>query len=172
MSQLTDAIKSLKPAERLKAFIFLAVLTSATAITTVYLKTDDCSDTANNYNGCIENYSKVQTFANSCMQESNRKTGDLIVLAGIIDSLQRCKAIQYTTTSTSTIAANRRTAYEITNDTVLVNANVRFPVTETDENTSSDRTKIVKTQTTISLPNNQKKLVDSAKNILQKYRRQ
>ena len=174
MTELFQVIKTLKPSQRLYGFLFLVLITSATAIITSYLKTDDCGEFANNYNDCVTNYTKSQEFVNNCMNESNQKTNDLIVLAGIIDSIRLCKTIQYTTITTENhpIKLDR---YENVVSSVQMSDSSGVvhevnPVVR-ENLTPIDRTKIKKIETIVPIPATQKKYIDSASSILNKYKK-
>lgn len=62
MSQFAEAIKTLKPSQRLYGFLFLVFITSTTAIITSYFKTDDCRSLMEENIRMHEDFSKISSI--------------------------------------------------------------------------------------------------------------
>jgi hypothetical protein len=83
MSQLFQVIKSLNPTQRLGAFVFIALLTSFTAILTVYLKSDECSSLAEENVRMHEDFAKISKL----LRELRMEKDDIPAESPLVDSL-------------------------------------------------------------------------------------
>lgn len=159
-----EVIKNLKPAHRLQAFFFAAFLTTASAILTVYLKTDDCSGLAKQYEVLVKNYTETMAINNTLIESNNKKDRDMIAIKNLLDEMNNIKP---ESTSHTTIKTNEKvyavvkdSSSGIDNDGIVVSAMVRPLPSE----------KIIETKTTITkIPEKQKLLIESIQGILKKY---
>lgn len=163
-----EVIKNLKPAHRLQAFFFAAFLTTASAILTVYLKTDDCSGFAKQYEVLVKNYTETMAINNTLIESNNKKDRDMITIKNLLDEMGNIKP---ETTTRTTIRSNKK-AYAVIKDNgagsssgagdgeIVVSAMVR-PIPQE---------KVIETKTTITkVPEKQKRLIESIQDILKKY---
>jgi len=86
-----EVIKNLKPVHRLQAFFFAALLTTASAIITVYLKTDDCSGLAKQYQVLVKNYTETMSINNTLIESNNKKDRDMIAIKNLLDDMGNIK---------------------------------------------------------------------------------
>lgn len=161
-----EVIKNLKPAHRLQAFFFAAFLTTASAILTVYLKTDDCSGFAKQYEVLVKNYTETMAINNTLIESNNKKDRDMITIKNLLDEMNKIKP---ETTTHTTVRSNER-VYAVAKDDgfgsgagdeeIVVSAMVKPLPSE----------KIIETKTTITkVPEKQKHLIESIQGILKKY---
>jgi hypothetical protein len=162
-----EVIKNLKPAHRLQAFFFAAFLTTASAILTVYLKTDDCSGFAKQYEVLVKNYTETMAINNTLIESNNKKDRDMITIKNLLNEMNKIKP---EITTKTTIRSNER-VYAVVkdsgvgsapedNDGVVADAMVKSLPTE----------KVIETKTTvIKVPEKQKQIIDSIQNVLKKY---
>jgi hypothetical protein len=182
--ELIQVIKSLKPAERLKALIFVALITSATALITSYLKTDDCSQISKQYESALNSYSNTMRITNDCINESNRKTGELVVLSKILDSISKTKGLEYypelitRNSRTDNFIVERKPASikdqssggSVMVDTIMVSAKVMIDPKDTVKITKREKS-VTSKRVSVNITEKQKKLIDSANKILEKYKK-
>jgi hypothetical protein len=164
-----EVIKNLKPSHRLQAFLFAALLSTASAVLTVYLKTDDCSGLAAQYQVLVKNYTETMAINNTLIESNNKKDRDMIAIKNLLDEMDNIKP---ETTTKTTVRSNER-VYAVVKDEgsngmgggsnsgVVSDAMVR-PI---------PKEKIIETKTTITkVPDKQKQLIDSIQNILKDYK--
>ena len=163
-----EVIKNLKPTHRLQAFLFAAFLSTASAVLTVYLKTDDCSGLAGQYQVLVKNYTETMAINNTLIESNNKKDRDMINIKSLLDEMGRIKP---ETTTKTTVRTNER-VYAVVNNSgvggspkddngVVVEAMVKQLPPE----------KIIETKTTITkVPEKQKQLIDSIQNIVKNYK--
>ena len=153
-----DAIKNLKPAHRLQAFLVVVILSTLSSVATAYMSTDDCSGLANQYNVLIKNYTETLSLNNQLVSDNNQKQKDFMLIKKMLDSVYNIEpeVISKTTVKhkkePNLINHNEISHY---NDTIVVAA-YKPEIIETTN------TKTVKTETTIS------KIGDKHKNYLNK----
>ena len=160
-----EAIKNLKPAHRLQAFLFVALLTTTSAILTIYLKTDDCSGLAKQYEVLVKNYGETMSINNTLIESNNKKDRDMITIKNLLDEMGNIKPESVTKT---TITANDKVYAVIKedgvgsgDDEIVVSAMVKPLPSE----------KIIETKTTITkVPEKQKLLIESIQDIVKKYK--
>ena len=171
---LIQVIKSLKPAERLKALIAIAIITSVTALLTSYLKTDDCSQISSQYESALNSYSKTMKITNECIDESNRKTQELVTLSKILDSLSKIKMLEYSELKTSSRNQEIYPYVELVKDSILIGNNSDtsgIVVSEDKKPKIKKRKSRINTEIkSVNITESQKKLIDSANKILEKYK--
>lgn len=163
-----EVIKNLKPTHRLQAFLFAAFLSTASAVLTVYLKTDDCSGIAKQYEVLVKNYTETMAINNTLIESNNKKDRDMINIKNLLNEMGKIKPEIITKT---TVRTNEQ-VYAVRNESgmggspnndngVVAEAMVR-PL---------PREKVIETKTTITkVPEKQKQLIDSIQNILKNYK--
>lgn len=82
-----DAIKNLKSAHRLAAFILVVIIPTLSAIVTTYLSTDDCNSLATQYNSLVKNYTETLSVNNGLIKDNNQKQKDFILIKKYLDSI-------------------------------------------------------------------------------------
>jgi hypothetical protein len=164
-----EVIKNLKPTHRLQAFLFAALLSTASAVLTVYLKTDDCSGLAGQYQVLVKNYTETMAINNTLIESNNKKDRDMIAIKNLLEEMGKIKS---ETTTKTTVRSNER-VYAVVRDersngmgsssdsSVVAHAMIR----------PTPKEKIIETKTTITkVPEKQKQLIDSIQNILKDYK--
>ncbi len=161
-----EAIKNLKPTDRLKAFLFAVLLSTTSAMLTVYFKTDDCSGLATQYQVLVKNYTETMAINNTLIESNNKKDRDMITIKNLLNEMNKIKP---ETTKHTTIRFNEK-AYAVVKDNgvgsggddeIAVSAMVR----------PAPQEKVIETKTTIiKVPEKQKQLIDSIQNILKNYK--
>ena len=86
-----DVIKSLTPKQRIWAFIIAVIFSSMTAIGTSYFKTDDCSSISTQYDSMMTTYANQLKLNNQIMEDSNKKTEDILEIKRLLDSMLSLK---------------------------------------------------------------------------------
>ena len=165
---MLEVIKNLKPGQRLQAFLFVTIVTSLTSLLTVYLKTDDCKGIGDQYQTLVGNYTELMKINNQIIESNNKKDRDLITLGDIISGMDEIKPIVKTDTKTS-----QKVSYN-TNDAItkIGDGDNGNPPVAMSRPESQTITKTVEKTTVINeVSNTQKHLIDSAMNILQKYKK-
>ena len=99
---MLDIIKSLSPKQRLTAFIFITVISAIVSISTIYLKTDDCSGISDQYTKLVENQTKLMGVNNDLITEYNQARTDLVAVNGYLKTIDSLSKIQYTNIETIT----------------------------------------------------------------------
>jgi hypothetical protein len=162
-----EAIKNLKPTDRLKAFLFAVLLSTTSAMLTVYFKTDDCSGLATQYQVLVKNYTETMAINNTLIESNNKKDRDMITIKNLLNEMNKIKP---EITTKTTIRSNER-VYAVVkdsgvgsapedNDGVVADAMIKSLPTE----------KVIETKTTvIKVPEKQKQIIDSIQNVLKKY---
>ena len=84
MSNLIEAIKTLKTSQRLGALVFLALLTSITSILTVYFKTDDCRVIIDENVRMHEDFAKISSMLREVRMKNDTEVESTIE----VDSLR------------------------------------------------------------------------------------
>ncbi|CAB4143749.1 hypothetical protein UFOVP449_266 [uncultured Caudovirales phage] len=166
-----EAIKNLKPSQRLQAFLFVAVLTSLTSVITVYLKTDDCKEIGDQYQKLVGNYTELMRINNQIIEMNNDKDRDLLALSGIMRSLNTSSADKKTTLKTTQDVAY---SPEQSLSSIVFPDTTNFGDVRLAASTPQIQTvtKTVEKTTVIrDIPSEKKKLLDSAISILKKYRK-
>jgi hypothetical protein len=164
-----EAIKNLKPAHRLQAFLFVVILSTVTSIATAYMSTDDCSGLAGQYNVLIKNYTETMSLNNQLVADNNQKQKDFMMIKKMLDSLndiepEIIKKITIKNDNVNPIVLENN--YNIS-DTVMVSTASAQMVTRT--NTS----KTIKTETTVTkIGDKQKNILDKVMNVLKKHEKQ
>ena len=169
---MLEVIKNLKPGQRLQAFLFVTLITSLTSVLTVYLKTDDCKGISDQYKTLVNNYTDLMRINNQIIESNNRKDRDLLSLSGIISGMDTIKPIVKTTSKT-----NQNVSYGDTDAFATIGGgnsdNGDGHVVAMSRPDTKTITKTLEKTTIINeIPTQQKHLIDSAKNILQKYKKQ
>jgi hypothetical protein len=151
-----ESIKSLTPKQRIWAFIIAVIFSSMTAIGTSYFKTDDCSSISTQYDSMMITYTNQLKLNNQIMEDSNKKTKDILEVKRLLDSMLSLKpqmVVEKTLVQTPEINEIRR---EDPSDTIRVLRSVREPEP------------IVQIKKTI-VPVNQKPILKKMTSILEKY---
>ena len=159
-----EVIKNLKPTHRLQAFLFAAFLSTASAVLTVYLKTDDCSGLAKQYEVLVKNYTETMAINNTLIESNNKKDRDMIAIRNLLDKMNNIKPEIVTKTNVRTnekvYAINNHDISKDDNGIVVANAMVKPLPSE----------KVIETKTTITkVPDKQKQLIETIQNIIKKY---
>ena len=159
-----EVIKNLKPTHRLQAFLFAAFLSTASAVLTVYLKTDDCSGLAKQYEVLVKNYTETMAINNTLIESNNKKDRDMIAIRNLLDKMNNIKPEIVTKTNVRTnekvYAINNHDISKDDNGIVVANAMVKPLPSE----------KVIETKTTITkVPDKQKQLIKTIQNIIKKY---
>ena len=164
-----EIIKNLKPTHRLQAFLFAAFLSTASAVLTVYLKTDDCSGLATQYQVLVKNYTETMAINNTLIESNNKKDRDMIAIKNLLDEIGKIES----EITTKTIIKSNERVYAVvrddrsngmgsSGDSLLVSDAMVRPI---------PKDKIIETKTTITkVPDKQKQLIDSIQNIVKKYK--
>lgn len=159
-----EAIKSLRPAHRLYALLFIVLITTGSAVLTSYMQTDDCKGLSDQYRVLITNHTELMKINNDLIASNNQKERDIMKIMTIIDSMQtvnrtvvtKCK----TTRDNSIKAVN---PIRVINDTMVVAMERREPEVIVE--------KIEQTTTIQEVPAKQKSLIGQLENIVDKYKK-
>ena len=97
-----EAIKSLRPAHRFYALLFIVLITTGSAVLTSYMQTDDCKGLSDQYSVLIVNHTELMKINNDLLAANNQKERDIMNIMTIIDSMQnvnrtvitKCKTYQ------------------------------------------------------------------------------
>ena len=161
-----EVIKNLKPAHRLQAFMFAAFLSTASAVLTVYFKTDDCSGLANQYQVLVKNYTETMSINNTLIEASNKKDRDMITIKNLLIEMSNIKP---EITTHTTIKPNEK-IYSIVKNNTLDTLSYGDKVMVASPMVAPPSEKIIETKTTITkVPEKQKVLIQSIQGILKKY---
>ena len=166
---MLDIIKSLSPKQRLTAFIFTTVISAIVSISTIYLKTDDCSGIADQYTKLVENQTKLMSVNNELVSQYTQARTDLVAVNGYLKTIDSLSKIQYTNTETITKAyvpvVHDKVKYvyvDSTHPMVQMEALEREPVIP------KPKTKVKKT--IVKVPNKLGNILDSLNIITSKYK--
>lgn len=164
-----EVIKNLKPVHRLQAFFFAALLTTASAIITVYLKTDDCSGLAKQYQVLVKNYTETMFINNTLIESNNKKDRDMIAIKNLLDDMGNIKP---EITTHTTIKSNER-VYAVAKDNPVGSSSSGVGDEEIVMSAMVipiPQEKVIETKTTITkVPEKQKRLIESIQDIVKKY---
>ena len=153
-----EVIKSLTPKQRIWAFIIAVIFSSITAIGTSYFKTDDCSSISSQYDSMMVTYTNQLKLNNQIMDDSNKKTKDILEVKRLLDSMLSLKpqtVIERTLVKNNSIKTYPKIE---SSDTIRVLMDVRQVEPEP----------IVQIKKTI-VPVNQKPIIKKMSSILDKY---
>ena len=151
-----EVIKSLTPKQRIWAFIIAVIFSSMTAIGTSYFKTDDCSTISSQYDSMMTTYANQLKLNNQIMDDSNKKTKDILEVKRLLDSMLSLKPqILVERTLVRRPQANE-TQIDDSRDSIRVLRSIREPEP------------IVQIKK-IVVPVNQKPILKKMTNILDKY---
>jgi len=153
-----EVIKSLTPKQRIWAFIIAVIFSSMTAIGTSYFKTDDCSSISSQYDSMMVTYTNQLKLNNQIMDDSNKKTKDILEVKRLLDSMLSLKpqtVIERTLVKTNSIKTYPKME---SSDTIRVLMDARQVEPEP----------IVQIKKTI-VPVNQKPIIKKMTTILDKY---
>jgi hypothetical protein len=151
-----EVIKSLTPKQRIWAFIIAVIFSSITAIGTSYFKTDDCSSISTQYDSMMVTYTNQLKLNNQIMDDSNKKTKDILEVKRLLDSMLSLKPqtlVEKTLVQRPQVNEIRR---EDPSDTIRVLRSVREPEP------------ILQIKKTV-VPVNQKPILKKMTSILEKY---
>ena len=170
---MLEVIKNLKPGQRLQAFLFVTLITSLTSVLTVYLKTDDCKGISDQYQTLVKNYTDLMRINNQIIESNNKKDRDLIVLGDIISGMDTIKPIVKTTSKTNqNVSYGDNDAFATIGGGNGSGDNGDGHVVAMSRPETKTITKTLEKTTIINeIPTQQKHLIDSAKIILQKYKK-
>ena len=159
-----EAIKSLRPAHRFYALLFIVLITTGSAVLTSYMQTDDCKGLSDQYSGLITNHTELMKINNDLIASNNQKERDIMKIMTIIDSMQAVNRTVITKCKTSRDNSVRAVnPIRIYNDTVVVAMERREPEVIVE--------KVEKTTTIQEVPAKQKSLIGQLENIVDKYKK-
>jgi hypothetical protein len=151
-----EVIKSLTPKQRIWAFIIAVIFSSMTAIGTSYFKTDDCLSISTQYDSMMVTYANQLKLNNQIMDDSNKKTKDILEVKRLLDSMLSLKP----QTLVERTLVRRPEVNEIERDNPYDTIRVLRSVREPEP--------IVQIKKTI-VPVNQKPILKKMTSILEKY---
>jgi hypothetical protein len=158
-----EAIKSLRPAQRFYALLFIVLITTGSAVLTSYMQTDDCKGLSDQYTVLIGNHTELMKINNDLIAANNQKERDIMKIMTIIDSMQNVNRTVITKCKTSRDNSVRTVnPIRVYNDTV-VGMERREPEVIVE--------KVEKTTTIQEVPEKQKSLIGQLKNITDKYKK-
>ena len=159
-----EAIKSLRPAQRFYALLFIVLITTGSAVLTSYMQTDDCKGLSDQYTVLIGNHTEIMKINNDLIAANNQKERDIMKIMTIIDSMQNVNRTVITKCKTSRDNSVRTVnPIRVYNDTVVVAMERREPEVIVE--------KVEKTTTIQEVPEKQKSLIGQLKNITDKYKK-
>lgn len=159
-----EAIKSLRPAHRLYALLFIVLITTGSAVLTSYMQTDDCKGLSDQYTVLIGNHTELMKINNDLIASNNQKERDIMKIMTIIDSMQtvnRTVVTKCKTTRDNSIKAVK--PIRVINDTMVVAMERREPEVIVE--------KVEQTTTIQEVPAKQKSLIGQLENIVDKYKK-
>lgn len=158
-----EAIKSLRPAQRFYALLFIVLITTGSAVLTSYMQTDDCKGLSDQYTVLIGNHTELMKINNDLIAANNQKERDIMKIMTIIDSMQNVNRTVITKCKTSRDNSVRTVnPIRVYNDTVVAMER-REPEVIVE--------KVEKTTTIQEVPEKQKFLIGQLKNITDKYKK-
>jgi len=158
-----EAIKSLRPADRFYALMFVVFITTGSAVLTSYLQTDDCKGLSDQYTALIENHTEIMKINNDLLSANNQKKRDLMKIMVIIDSMSNVNRTVVIRSKTYTDNSNRQINPIIDENDATPLAMSRPPEITIE--------KTEKTTTIHEVPDKQKSLINNLKNIVDKYKK-
>ena len=159
-----EVIKSLRPAQRFYALVFIVLITTGSAVLTSYMQTDDCKGLSDQYTVLIGNHTEIMKINNDLIAANNQKERDIMKIMTIIDSMQNVNRTVITKCKTSRDNSVRTVnPIRVYNDTVVVAMERREPEVIVE--------KVEKTTTIQEVPEKQKSLIGQLKNITDKYKK-
>ena len=159
-----EAIKSLRPAQRFYALLFIVLITTGSAVLTSYMQTDDCKGLSDQYTVLIGNHTELMKINNDLIAANNQKERDIMKIMTIIDSMQNVNRTVITKCKTSRDNSVRKVNRTIIqNDTIVVAMERREPEVIVE--------KVEKTTTIQEIPAKQKSLIGQLENITDKYKK-
>ena len=159
-----EVIKSLRPAQRFYALVFIVLITTGSAVLTSYMQTDDCKGLSDQYTVLIGNHTELMKINNDLIAANNQKERDIMKIMTIIDSMQNVNRTVITKCKTSRDNSVRTVnPIRVYNDTVVVAMERREPEVIVE--------KVEKTTTIQEVPEKQKSLIGQLKNITDKYKK-
>jgi hypothetical protein len=167
-----EAIKNLKPAHRLQAFLFVVILSTVTSIATAYMSTDDCSGLAGQYNVLIKNYTETMSLNNQLVADNNQKQKDFMLIKKMLDSLNNIepeimKKVTIKNDNVNPIVLDKNSNEYTISDTVMVSTASAKMVTRTNTN------KTIKTETTVTkISDKHQNILDKVMDVLKKHEKQ
>lgn len=168
---MLDIIKSLSPKQRLTAFIFTTVISAIVSISTIYLKTDDCSGISDQYTKLVENQTKLMAVNNDLITQYNQARTDLVAVNGYLKTIDSLSKIQYTNTETTTTSyvpvVHNKVRYVYVDSTHPV---VHMEALERDPVIPQPKTEVKRT--IIKAPIKLGGILDSLNTITSRYKKQ
>lgn len=167
-----EAIKNLKPAHRLQAFLFVVILSTVTSIATAYMSTDDCSGLAGQYNVLIKNYTETMSLNNQLVADNNQKQKDFMVIKKMLDSLNNIKPevirkITIKDNNVDPIVLENKSEDNYSLDTVMLST------ASSQKMMRVNTSETIKTETTVTkMGDKQKNILDKVMNVLKKHEKQ
>lgn len=159
-----EVIKSLRPAQRFYALVFIVLITTGSAVLTSYMQTDDCKGLSDQYTVLIGNHTELMKINNDLLNANNQKERDIMKIMAIIDSMQAVNRTVITKCKTSRDNSVRKVNRTIIqNDTIVVAMERREPEVIVE--------KVEKTTTIQEIPAKQKSLIGQLENITDKYKK-
>lgn len=159
-----EAIKSLRPAHRFYALLFIVLITTGSAVLTSYMQTDDCKGLSDQYSVLIVNHTELMKINNDLLAANNQKERDIMNIMTIIDSMQNVNRTVITKCKTSRDNSVRAVKpIRVINDTMVVAMERREPEVIIE--------KVEKTTTIHEVPAKQKSLLGQLENIVDKYKK-
>jgi hypothetical protein len=159
-----EAIKSLRPAQRFYALVFIVLITTGSAVLTSYMQTDDCKGLSDQYSVLIGNHTELMKINNDLLASNNQKERDIMKIMTIIDSMQAVNRTVVTKCKTSRDNSIRKVStIRAYNDTIPLAMERREPEVIVEK---------VETTTVIQeVPSKQKSLIGQLENITDKYKK-
>jgi hypothetical protein len=189
--KLVEAIKTLRPGERLKALVILALISSLTGLITVWLKGNPCKEISTQYTEMLHNYSEIAKSNNSLMSDNNQKQEIIISLKRILEKIDSSKSETIISDVVIDVPVKQQVLekLEVKDNNTIADSHEEEPIILADE-CSSDfhplkkdldkskvHTKVEKilqirktTKTTVGLNKSQRSLLDSALIITRKIK--
>ena len=159
-----EVIKSLRPAQRFYALVFIVLITTGSAVLTSYMQTDDCKGLSDQYAVLIGNHTELMKINNDLLNANNQKERDIMKIMAIIDSMQAVNRTVITKCKTSRDNSVRKVNRTIIqNDTIVVAMERREPEVIVE--------KVEKTTTIQEIPAKQKSLIGQLETITDKYKK-
>ena len=157
-----EAIRSLRPAHRLYALLFVVLITTGSAVLTSYMQTDDCKGLSDQYQKMIVNHTELMKINNELLSLNNQKERDIIAITIIIDSMQSVNRSVVTKCKTY-----RNKKERLNHNIIKIDSSVSsitpVPVAIIEK---------IETTTTIrEVPAKQKSLIGDLKSIVDKYKK-
>ena len=91
--KIEEAIKQLKPAERFKALILLALIASMTSLATVWMKGSDCKSIETKYQEILSSNAQIMQTNNDLLKDNDEKTHAIMHLDSLLVEMHNIKAM-------------------------------------------------------------------------------